>query len=298
MSEIWSTLLPQIEYLRKPFPEAAIEYANTHRVEVTPYLVDVLARVAADPGLASNSDYVLHLYAMHLLASWREPSAYLPMVRLGRHDEAIVEVIMGDTVTESYSRCLASVCDGNLAPLKELIEDRSAGHWPRNAALDALMVRVLEGDGERDELLAYLMQLGDAEAARLRQPDTVAQTFELLDSIAGVAADIGAGAMHERIRGWFADRLLNPSIADLPWFERHLGRSFEVCQDEMRRFGKGYVTCAKAEMGWWAAFSENPVRYRESPPQPIRRTPKIGRNDPCPCGSGKKYKKCCGARAD
>lgn len=31
-------------------------------------------------------------------------------------------------------------------------------------------------------------------------------------------------------------------------------------------------------------------------PDPIRREhPKIGRNDPCPCGSGKKYKKCCGA---
>jgi len=31
--------------------------------------------------------------------------------------------------------------------------------------------------------------------------------------------------------------------------------------------------------------------------EPIRnRGPKIGRNDPCPCGSGKKYKKCCGAR--
>ena len=30
-------------------------------------------------------------------------------------------------------------------------------------------------------------------------------------------------------------------------------------------------------------------------PQQVRReTPKIGRNDPCPCGSGKKYKKCCG----
>lgn len=30
-------------------------------------------------------------------------------------------------------------------------------------------------------------------------------------------------------------------------------------------------------------------------PEPIvRETPKIGRNDPCPCGSGKKYKKCCG----
>ena len=33
-------------------------------------------------------------------------------------------------------------------------------------------------------------------------------------------------------------------------------------------------------------------------PEPIRREePKIGRNDPCPCGSGKKYKKCCGKNA-
>jgi uncharacterized protein YecA (UPF0149 family) len=31
------------------------------------------------------------------------------------------------------------------------------------------------------------------------------------------------------------------------------------------------------------------------PVQPvIRDTPKVGRNDPCPCGSGKKFKKCCG----
>ena len=27
----------------------------------------------------------------------------------------------------------------------------------------------------------------------------------------------------------------------------------------------------------------------------VRATPKVGRNEPCPCGSGKKYKKCCGA---
>jgi len=27
--------------------------------------------------------------------------------------------------------------------------------------------------------------------------------------------------------------------------------------------------------------------------QVVRATPKVGRNDPCPCGSGKKFKKCC-----
>ena len=30
---------------------------------------------------------------------------------------------------------------------------------------------------------------------------------------------------------------------------------------------------------------------------PAASKPKAGRNDPCPCGSGKKYKKCCGAAA-
>ncbi|WP_428624997.1 YchJ family protein [Sedimenticola sp.] len=30
------------------------------------------------------------------------------------------------------------------------------------------------------------------------------------------------------------------------------------------------------------------------PETKINQSPKVGRNDPCPCGSGKKYKKCCG----
>jgi uncharacterized protein len=36
---------------------------------------------------------------------------------------------------------------------------------------------------------------------------------------------------------------------------------------------------------------------RNPPPQVRRDVPKTGRNDPCPCGSGKKYKQCCGGAA-
>ena len=35
----------------------------------------------------------------------------------------------------------------------------------------------------------------------------------------------------------------------------------------------------------------------EAKPQPVKKGAKVGRNDPCPCGSGKKYKKCCGRDA-
>jgi uncharacterized protein YecA (UPF0149 family) len=37
-----------------------------------------------------------------------------------------------------------------------------------------------------------------------------------------------------------------------------------------------------------------PVLYRNRRRRPVRRA-RVGRNDPCPCGSGRKYKKCCGA---
>jgi preprotein translocase subunit SecA len=46
---------------------------------------------------------------------------------------------------------------------------------------------------------------------------------------------------------------------------------------------------------------KQPIRYNRGEGsetnQPITRGKKIGRNDPCPCGSGKKYKKCCGVNA-
>ena len=43
---------------------------------------------------------------------------------------------------------------------------------------------------------------------------------------------------------------------------------------------------------------EGEGHHHHAPIETHRRDqPKIGRNDPCPCGSGKKYKKCCGATA-
>jgi SEC-C motif-containing protein len=44
------------------------------------------------------------------------------------------------------------------------------------------------------------------------------------------------------------------------------------------------------EDGRWFFKDGNPPKAEQF----IRQGPKVGRNDPCPCGSGKKYKKCCG----
>jgi uncharacterized protein YecA (UPF0149 family) len=41
----------------------------------------------------------------------------------------------------------------------------------------------------------------------------------------------------------------------------------------------------------WAAPPDDAAH--EAPGAAHRPSPKVGRNDPCPCGSGKKYKRCC-----
>jgi SEC-C motif-containing protein len=51
--------------------------------------------------------------------------------------------------------------------------------------------------------------------------------------------------------------------------------------------------------GRWVYVDGESVRATPAPPSPpvVRSEPKTGRNEPCPCGSGKKYKRCCGASA-
>jgi hypothetical protein len=48
------------------------------------------------------------------------------------------------------------------------------------------------------------------------------------------------------------------------------------------------------QLRWVQEEAQRAKFIAEDPFEPyVRETPKIGRNDPCPCGSGKKYKKCC-----
>jgi uncharacterized protein YecA (UPF0149 family) len=70
---------------------------------------------------------------------------------------------------------------------------------------------------------------------------------------------------------------------------------------EIRRiFGPGLQQLVHPEAQKFEAPSEDsflseevtPVKTAYQPASPTH--PKVGRNDPCPCQSGKKYKKCCG----
>jgi hypothetical protein len=45
-------------------------------------------------------------------------------------------------------------------------------------------------------------------------------------------------------------------------------------------------------------LDEDDLAQKEESITVVRHEPRVGRNDPCPCGSGKKFKKCCYGKAD
>lgn len=93
----------------------------------------------------------------------------------------------------------------------------------------------------------------------------------------------------------FAEHLprlaLAPSVRDdVP---EVVARFFEFLQ-EGGRLGGGYEWAGEVRQLKVEAAPAGPPKGTQ-PGIPIRNTPQtaVGRNDPCPCGSGKKYKKCC-----
>lgn len=64
-------------------------------------------------------------------------------------------------------------------------------------------------------------------------------------------------------------------------------------QGAMERFlpvlGEAWNATPRDELGGWT-----PTQMQENAAPRPRASPKVGRNAPCPCGSGKKYKRCCG----
>lgn len=70
-------------------------------------------------------------------------------------------------------------------------------------------------------------------------------------------------------------------------FEYHAGAVTEILG------GVAYVEATGGSRGTWILKPEA-VRFRDSAGAPILTVPKVGRNQPCPCGTGKKYKHCHG----
>jgi hypothetical protein len=301
--DVWERVRPDLEFVRVGYPFEAIELAETSREAVTPHLLQLLEDLAADPAPTLHERYVLHLHAICLLAAWRETRAYAPLIKLSTQPEERGDELFGDFTGEILGRALASVCDGDLAPLHALASRVDVDPWLRDAALEALATRAFEGDADVGAVVEFCERLGNEEAARLRASAPEERDATFLSCVACTLADIGPAPALASIRGWYADGLVEEGHVSLGEIESEARKTWDERLRDYQMHGNGYVASASKEMAGWYCFrdpdeendedaDEDEDYYSYGEPY-VRTEPKIGRNDPCPCGSGKKYKKCC-----
>ncbi|MCX7819545.1 MAG: preprotein translocase subunit SecA [Kiritimatiellae bacterium] len=96
----------------------------------------------------------------------------------------------------------------------------------------------------------------------------------------------------DKIKGDVLSRMFR-SATSLEAFERMM-RAIPQTFVHPELSGLNGTTAPTAE-GRPGGVVDEVIEAVKSAPVPVVAGPKIGRNDPCPCGSGKKYKKCCGA---
>lgn len=290
MSSTLPDWLQPLEYFTRPFPSEAIEAAITHRDEAIPHLLHALewAEQHAEEATETEPSYMLHLYALYLLAQFQETRAFPLIIRLFRHPK--YEALTGDVVSEDLHRILASTCGGDLEPIKTLIEDSSLDEWVRNAAVRSLAVHVHSAGGSLDVLSAHI---GTLFAGKLeREPSST------WDALVSVCTDFGMSEHLPAIRAAYAEELCDSFFDRLEDVEIEIRQPLGSSQ-RVRWTSYELIQDAVTEMGDWHCFQEPTYRKRFAEGDlsaPVEREqPKIGRNDPCPCLSGKKYKKCCGS---
>lgn len=295
-------------------PEEALRNCQRNRELVIPHLIRAIDEantyVRGGGSLAKRSPWL----AYYLLWEFQAKAA-LPTILAAVPGDAGYE-IFGDATTEDLPRVLATLAADNLQVIDEYILNREHDPYSRSSAANSYQNLVRDGVISRAEAVERL-------ASHLRAQ------FDLRhDEFAGwlvcTLGDLNPHEALEDIREAFAKGVISSSIVRLDHIERALAggdEEFQRCQSSLE---PTHLEDTVEYLRDFACFQpEPPVEIDYLPPfsppnndglpgvadyeaddweegstsresTTIRNeAPRIGRNDPCPCGSGKKYKKCC-----
>jgi hypothetical protein len=260
---------------------AAIVAADTYREAIVAAVLDTLARITPHPETATDADGSLLIDGLFLCARWRDARISVPLVEWLRTAEAADLDLIGDVLTEDGGRLLAGVWGGDLGPVQRLVESSTADEFARAAGLNALALLVAWGEAPRDTVVSYFVWL--ATAGLERRPGQAWNTLAL------ESVEIEAFEVFPALRAAYDEDLIEADY--IPRAELDEAEA-SPRGTQLDAFVQRHppIHDVLREMAW-----AEPARAAATGPARHVDGSKVGRNDPCPCGSGRKYKKCCGA---
>ena len=259
-------------------PEEALREATSRRAELAERFLAEVERWIGDTDSDPEEPSPL-FFLVHLLGAWREKRAYELLCRMLRSDPDRLEAALGDAITETVPRIIVTLCDGDWSPIREVIEDDEAYEFARSSMVEALGALVATEKVPRDEVIDYLRPLSAHTDLPAKHP--------LWGSWALLISDLKAHELRSDVVDAFSRKLIPTEIVSRSDFIEEIDSEAPSDSAYARPFSNDVVAELAETFDWDGV---------EAPAEPIVNPyRRVGRNDPCPCGSGKKFKRCCGA---
>ncbi len=281
-------ILKELEFNNGTFPRKAVEQAIAAKKQIIPELLSIVKEATQNAQeLVYQESYIAHIYAMYLLAQFRERRAYPLIVDFFSIPGEITLDLTGDVVTEDLGRILASVSHGDTSLMEELVENENANEYVRNAALIGMLILVARGEKSRQEVMAYYQSLFRGKLER--------KPSHAWGGLVSCCTDLYPEEVLEDIEQAYEDDLVEEMFIGFSRVKEHLARGKRwVLHNVEGNRRRTFIGDTVKEMEWWACFRA--PEPRRTVKVRTKKQTKVGRNDPCPCGSGKKYKRCCGSK--
>ena len=281
--------IEELSGVSRKLPKKAIRTVIKNREEALPYLRRALQK-AIEERDELDENYLLPFYALFLLAELHDKEAFPIIMEFAALPGEVLDYMIGDAITEYFKDIVYHTYNGDLDLLKDRILDEGVYEFVRGALLKAMGQLYLDGTLEEKEWREFI-----------RQGVYCGQEYSNFYNVLGtMICDCHFFDMLPEIRYMLKEELMD---------EMYLGK-YDSCVDAMfeyRDWEREFCNknfCTAEILKHWAMFESTGndkeeekrlgelARNARKEMEPSK-TVKVGRNDPCPCGSGKKYKFCC-----
>jgi hypothetical protein len=274
------TIAAILDTLHKPsgaFPRESIQQLIIRREESACHLLNLFRNPDALYESILQDKSLTPVYALYLLAFFKETTFCPLILRVMEHPRKEYEDFWGDILLENMPSILFSVFDGDTLSLIGFVLNPKIPTVIRNVVLRVLGILYANGRMQRNDLLDVMRKVYELEKNKDPEANFVLAAFcgHVMDLQLVEFVDEAKTLLRDNLRS-FASKDEFATAMSMPEQESRTKFLNDHHNQDIRDI--------EISTAWWVV----------TPKPAVRAEPKVGRNDPCICDSGKKYKVCCG----
>jgi hypothetical protein len=274
----------------------SLQTIRDNREEATAFFLKRIDDMIDDPSLSDERLIEDSFFGIFFLAEWKEKAAFKKVQKILHLIGENTDAWLGDALTENLPAVMYQFYDDDFDNLVEAMFDAEMYSFSRSIFMDIIFQKYIDGEITKDKVFEVVHKLDNLPEEKL---DPVLITNACLNMVKAHFYEYWPA-----IRRWSDEGWIDGYIAgDYP---DYVDITFEYRREDKEYVRKDYSLEKELHKwyeveGWenirgnldrdfsneeYNKLFEEELRLRENP------YANVGRNDPCPCGSGKKFKKC------